>query len=196
MGVRWGESQWTFALRLLGFSIVGLAIYSLFGFIGAPEPTYVFPAQFAAMVPATLRVVAVAYLGHCISGAAVGGVAAFAVRRLSTGYPCAWDKFVRTCASKHMIAVTLDNKETYVGLVGACDVTVEQGERDLVLTEPALYNESTKNYEALPYQHLFLRANQIYCIAVIYDPSADKRMTPVGASPFSLERSVKPKVPS
>ena len=63
-----------------------------------------------------------------------------------------------------MVAVTLDNKETYVGVVRACDVTVEKGERDLVLAEPAIYNETTKNYVALPYQHIFLRADLIYCV--------------------------------
>lgn len=49
VGVRWGESQWTFALRLLGFSIAGLLLFSLFGLIGAPEPTYIFPNLLARL---------------------------------------------------------------------------------------------------------------------------------------------------
>jgi small nuclear ribonucleoprotein (snRNP)-like protein len=184
VGVRWGESQWTFALRLLGFSIAGLLLFSLFGLIGAPEPTYIFPNLFSAINPATLPIVAVAYLCHCAAGAVVGAAAAFAVRLRPSGYPCAWDVFVRKCASNHMVAVTLDNKETYVGVVRACDVTVEKGERDLVLAEPAVYDETTKNYVALPYQDIFVRADLVYCVAAIHDPSIDKRMIPVGESPF------------
>jgi len=114
-----GESQWTFALRLLGFSIAGLLLFSLFGLIGAPEPTYIFPNLFSAISPATLPIVAVAYLCHCAAGAAVGAVAAFVVRLRPSGYPCAWDVFVRKCAPNHMVAVTLVNKETYVGVVQA-----------------------------------------------------------------------------
>jgi hypothetical protein len=84
-----------------------------------------------------------------------------------------------------MVAVTLDNRETYVGYVRACDVTAERGERDIVLSEPAVYDESTKNYVSTPYQHMFLRADLIYCVAAIHDPVIDKRRVAVGASPFS-----------
>ena len=192
VGVRWGESQWTFALRVLGFSIVGLVVYCLFGLIGAPEPIYVLPILFNTppatalirLIPSTPPI-AFGYLGHCVSGAVVGAVAALVVRRLPSGYPCAWDVFVRECAPRHMVAVTLDNRETYVGFVDACDVTVERGERDIVLSEPAVYDESTKNYVSTPYQHMFLRADLIYCVAVIHNPSIDKRRFAVGASPFS-----------
>ncbi len=38
VGVRWGESQWTFALRLFGFSIVGLAAYCLLCLVGETKP--------------------------------------------------------------------------------------------------------------------------------------------------------------
>jgi hypothetical protein len=93
------------------------------------------------------------------------------------------------CISSHMVAVTLENKETDVGLVRACGVTVEQGERDLVLEDPAVYREDSKSYIALPYQHMFLRASLVYCIAVIHDPSIDQRTIPVGASPFSVSKS-------
>jgi hypothetical protein len=196
VGVRWGESQWTFALRLLGFSIIGLVVYSLFGLAGAPDPAYVFPILFNTppatpliqLVP-SMQPIAFGYFGHCVSGAAVGAGAALIVRRFSSGYPCAWDIFVRECTPEHMVAVTLENKDTYVGFVRACDVTVEKGERDLVLTEPAVYDESTKNYMALPYQHLFVRADLIYCVAVIHDPSIDTRRFAVGKSPFPGQES-------
>lgn len=186
-GVRWGESQWTFALRLLGFSIFGLAGYSLFSVIGAPEPTYIFPNRFAAIVPETLPIVSIGYLGHCAGGTVVGAIAGLVVSRIS-GYPCAWDQFVRRCTEGHMVAVTLNNtnNDTYVGFVEAFDVTVEQGERDLVLAEPAIYKEETKNYVALDYQYLFLRADLIYCVAVVHDPSKDERKVPVGESPFQV----------
>jgi hypothetical protein len=95
VGVKWCESQWTFALRLLGFSIAGLAIYSLFGLIGAPEPTYIFPDRFRAIIPETLPIIALGYLGHCATGGIVGAATARVVRRFSSGYPCAWDVFVR-----------------------------------------------------------------------------------------------------
>ncbi len=196
VGVRWGESQWTFALRVLGFSIVGLAVYCLLCLIGAPEPAYILPvlfntppdAELLRLMPTTVPI-AFGYLGHCFSGAAVGAGAALVVRRLSSGYPCAWDVFVRRCTPKHMVAVTLENQATYVGFVRACDVTVERGERDLVLTEPAVYDEGTKDYVSLPYQHMFLRADLIYCVAAIHDPSIDKRVFAVGKSPFPERES-------
>jgi len=69
---------------------------------------------------------------------------------------------------------------------------VERGERDLVLTEPAIFIDESRNYVALPYQYMFLRADLIYCVAVIHDPSIDKRTFPVGESPFSEETPAAP----
>jgi hypothetical protein len=99
VGVRWGEEQWRYGLRLFGFSVFGLVLYSLATMFGAPEPTYIFPIGFASIIPATLPVIAVAYVGHCAAGAVVGILAAGATRVASmvtgiSGYPCAWDDFI------------------------------------------------------------------------------------------------------
>ncbi len=189
VGVKWGESQWTFALRLFGFTIGGFCVYSLFGLLGAPEPSYLLPVLFSTppvggftTLVLSTPPIAFGYLGHCASGAAVGLLAGLLMRRFS-GRPCSWDVFVDRCRG-HMIAVTLQNGEAYVGFADAFDITVERGERDMILTEPAIYVDELKDYRALPYQHIFLRADQIYCIAAIHDPATDRRVTEVGKSPF------------
>jgi hypothetical protein len=83
-----------------------------------------------------------------------------------------------------MVAVTLQNGDAYVGVVKTCDVAVEQDERDLVLSEPALYDDEQRDYVALPYQELFIPASLRYSMAVIHDPDRDQRIVPVGESPF------------
>jgi hypothetical protein len=84
-----------------------------------------------------------------------------------------------------MVAVTLQNGDAYVGILRACDRTVGGDERDIVLEEPAAYNEESADYTALPYQHLFVPAALVFCITVVHDPARDKRIVPVGASPFT-----------
>jgi Family of unknown function (DUF6338) len=164
-------------------------LYSLATLLGAPSPTYIFPSLFASISPATLPIVAVAYLGHCVAGAVVGLLAAACVNISSklagaSGYPCAWDHFVRKCVPNHMVAVTLQNGDVYVGFLKTCDAAVEQKERDLVLSEPAVYIEEQRDYLALSYQQLFIPASLMYSIAVIYDPDRDARIVQTGQSPF------------
>jgi hypothetical protein len=189
IGVRWGEDQLKFGLRLTGFSIFSFALYCVACLSGAPQPTYIFPALFSAIVPATLPSIAAAYLGHCAAGIVTGLLAAGATLITSrmgrfSGYPCAWDVFVRDCAANRMIAITLQNGDAYAGILKACDASVMQQERDMVLSEPAIYSEKTSDYAALPYQHLFIPAGLVYSVASIHDPERDKRMVPVGESPF------------
>jgi hypothetical protein len=87
-----------------------------------------------------------------------------------------------------MVAVALQNGEAYVGYLKVSDVSVEQNERDLVLSEPSLYDEEQRDYVALPYQQLFITASLWYSMAVIHDPDRDKRVVPVGSSPFSSKQ--------
>lgn len=195
IGVRWKEDQWRFALRTLGFSILGLVLYSFATLAGAPAPTYIFPNLFASIVPATLPTAAAAYLGHCIAGALVGILAAQGVRvsaRLlgASGYPCAWDDFVRKGAPGHMVIVTLENGDAYAGVLQVCDVSVERDERDIVLSEPALYDEERKDYFALSFNRLFIPANLRYSIATVTDPEHDKRTVPIGESPFTFKEQI------
>jgi hypothetical protein len=88
-----------------------------------------------------------------------------------------------------MVAVTLQNGDAYVGFLKTCDVSVEKSERDLVLSEPAVYHEEDGDYTALPYQELFIPASLTYSIAVIHNPEQDKRVVPVGQSPFKRKEN-------
>jgi hypothetical protein len=57
---------------------------------------------------------------------------------------------------------------------------------------------ATENYVALPYQHIFVRDDLVYGVAAIHDPGIDKRMIPVGESPFQksgVEAGDPPKSP-
>ena len=189
VGVRWGENQIESLTRMVGFTLSGLVLYSVASMFGVPEPTYVFPSLISAIIPKTLPSVAFAYGGHCLCSGLSGAVAAGLIQVLarfskSSPFPCGWDHFVRRYVPEHWVAVGLETGEAYVGILACSELSVEQKERDIVLAEPALYDEESKDYRSLSYSYIFLPAMLIWSVAVIENPQTDKRIVPVGESPF------------
>jgi hypothetical protein len=184
VGVDWREKEWQSALRLLGFSIFGATLYSVFAsWVHLLPPTHLFPATYitvAADPRLIARLVFLPYTGHLIGGTLAGLGAALATRalaRFSSGsaHPCAWDDFIRRYAPGHWVTVGLTNGEAYAGKLLYADVGVASGERDLVLGEPAVYEPGSGNYIATSHQHLFITAANLSSIATYYDPAMDNR---------------------
>jgi hypothetical protein len=195
VGVRWGENQIESLARMVGFTLSGLVLYAVAYLFGAPEPTYVFPSLISAIIPEMYPRIAFAYGGHCLcsglSGAAAAGLVRVLARfSMSSPFPCGWDHFVRRYVPGHWVAVGLETGEAYVGILAYSELSVEQKERDIILAEPALYDEETKDYRSVPYSHIFLPAALIWSVAVIENPGTDRRLVPVNESPFlSKEKS-------
>lgn len=102
-------------------------------------------------------------------------------------YPAAWDDFVRNDIPKHWAAIKLKKGEAYAGIIKYADISVHQGERDIVLSEPARYDKEKQVYSAVSYQGMFLPAGLISSIAVVTDPDRDNRVTPIGSTLFQEE---------
>lgn len=100
-------------------------------------------------------------------------------------YPAVWDEFLRSYAPKHWVVITLTNSDVYAGFIKSADKSVALSERDIVLAEPAQYDEEKKTYIALRYQYLFLPATMVSLIAVVYRSDTDSgRVTEVGKPIF------------
>jgi hypothetical protein len=162
VGWDWREDKWWRTLRLLAFSLVGLSVYAITApLISAPRPAYISPHALESVRPEQIGTLAIAFLGH-VAGAAMSGLAAgYAVRlaaRLTSrsAYSSAWDHFVNSCAKGHWITVGLSNGQVYAGYVDRADVSVAASERDIILREPALYDEATHADRATQYQTMFL----------------------------------------
>jgi hypothetical protein len=82
--------------------------------------------------------------------------------------------------------VSLESDDSYAGVLERADTCVRQGERDIILGEPARYSEEKANYIALPYQYLFIPGTMVGSIAVVHDPDLDTRLSSVGC-PLFLE---------
>jgi hypothetical protein len=78
------------------------------------------------------------------------------------------------------ISIGLQNGESYAGYVDVADTSVAPGERDVILREPALFEPSRGNYRFLEHDSLFLLGSTIASVAVLYEPTIDKRVTEVG----------------
>ena len=192
VGVKWGSSQLEILLRLVGFSVLGFALYCLVLPLGAPEPTYAFPKLALSITPATLPVVAIAYIGHCAGSIIAGIVVSILVRKVPrwsghSPYPCAWDEFARHCAEERWITVGLRTGEAYMGMLKAADYSVPQSERDIILTEPALYNEERGDYVATADQFLFLPADIVQSVAAVSNTETDQRITQIGEGIFKTQ---------
>lgn len=205
IGTDWREKDWTSVLRILALSVVGLTFYVLLADgLSLPPAIHVFASTYGAdgVRPDTLASLLVPYLGHLVGGAIAGGTAAIAMRGLSRissvgSQPCAWDHFVRESVPQHWVVVTLKTGEAYCGRLDVADDSVPQPDRDLVIDEPALYDEARRNYISMPYQHLFVPAAAVDCVATIFDPAVDRDRLSVAGNPlFASDENDRPKTNS
>jgi hypothetical protein len=85
VGVDWREKDWQAVLRLLGFSVVGVALYSLFAsWCGLAPPIHLIPATYAKLDPggSSLNRILSIYLGHVVGGALAGLLASGGMKAL------------------------------------------------------------------------------------------------------------------
>lgn len=193
VGWDWREDKWWRTLRLLAFSLVGLSAYAIIAtFTYAPLPTYISQQAMESLRPDQIAQLALAFLGH-LAGAATSGMAAgYTVRfvaRLSSrsAYVSAWDHFINSCAKGHWVTVGLANGQAYAGYIDKADVSVTAAERDIILREPALYDEAAHTYRTTPYQTMFLLGSTIASVAAVTNLAGDIRITTTGEKLFPQE---------
>jgi hypothetical protein len=187
VGWDWREDKWLRTLRILSFSLVGLAVYAIVApMIGAPPPAYISPKSIEQMTAAQIAVFAAAFLGHVAGASMCGALAGLAIRiaaRLTarSAYSSSWDHFMKACVRGRWVTVRLTTGETYAGFIDTADVSVAANERDVILREPAMYDEQRRTYRSLQYQTMFLLGSTL---AAVTDLSIDKRITRVGEELF------------
>jgi len=193
VGHDWREDRWSRTLRLLTFSLFGLAGYALVApLIGAPLPTYVSAKPLEQLSSNQIVTFATAFLGHVCGASAFGlvaGIGARLIARLAarSAYSSAWDHFVNSCVKGHWVTVGLTNGDVYAGYLDKVDVSVAAEERDMILQEPAIYDAEKKRFSTLSYQSMFLPGSTIASVAVVTDAATDERITKVGESLFMEE---------
>jgi len=177
----------------LAFSLVGLAAYAIIApFVSAPSPIYISPRAMEVLRPSDIALISLAFLGHVVGAASAGVVAGYTVRvfaRLTSrsAYFSAWDHFINSCAKGHWVTVGLTNGQVYAGYIDKADVSVAASERDIILREPALYDDAQGIYRTTPYQTMFLLGSTIASVAAVTDPRGDERITSAGENLFSKE---------
>lgn len=192
VGVDWREKEWRSILRMLGFSIIGAVLYSvLAGAFGWPPAVHLFPSAYPKLAPTSdqINAIFIPYAGHLVGGFVAGILAAWGAKviaRLSaaSAFPGAWDDFIRTCTAHHWVVVALSNNEVYAGKLRSADLGVASTERELILEEPCLFEESSGYYRALGHQYLFIPAGALHSIAAVYEPQLDERTVGVGNTLF------------
>lgn len=180
VGYDWREDQWHRALRLLGFSVFGLALYSTVAALTTlPAAAYLNPGALeSAARTGNYSNLLGALLGHFIAAALAGLGAALAVRivgrrsRFSV-FHGSWDHFVFQCVPQYWIILGLRNGEIFRGILEAADTSVGPGERDIVLQQPAWYNPDSQQYEEAGYHHLFIPGELVASVGVLHESRVD-----------------------
>ncbi len=195
VGVTWRERDVHHLLRLLSFSLLGLVVYSICApALRLPLPEYVIPSTFteASFSARRMPVLGIAYLGHFVGSALAGTCVAGGLRLIWRLVPTAlrrdtWDHFVWCSVPGHWVVVTLQNGDSYAGMIERADVTVEPQYRDLILSEPYLFDVAAAQYRPTYHQYLFLKGTEVTSLAAVYTPKLDTRVVPAADSPFHQE---------
>lgn len=191
VGMDWREDKWQRTLRILFFSVVGLALYAtLAPVLGSPPPTYILPQTLQAVDASGMIKLCGAFIGHVLAAAAVGLLAGVFTRLLAlfisrSAYSSAWDHFVNSCVKQHWVVVGLETGNVYLGYIDVADVSVAGLERDIILREPAAYDDQLQRYRATQYQSLFLPGSIVSSVGVVSDARIDTRITSPGEILFN-----------
>lgn len=189
-GRSWLEKDLLHYARILGFSVAGLvgygALSGIFSFL--PHPIHVLPGTFSVenLVPAGFPILSVGYIGHGALSAVAGLVLGIGLRAIRSYFPLSisqedtWDKFVKTYAASRWVVVRLDSGDTYAGMLQQADVARGPDFRDIVLEEPAVFDEQTKSYIATSYKFIYIRGDQLLFIsALTKNDEIDDRVTEI-----------------
>ena len=193
-GATWREDAWTRVFRIVGFSLVGL-ILAILTFrlvrigVVANLSSAIVDQTFSESV---VLGVAGLLFGQTIASTIVGLGSGYLVRGLChafrmTPYADSWDEYVRRFVAGHWVIVRLLDGSSFAGILSRADTTVPPENRDIILTEPAIFNEESGNYRSVEHQHLFIPGASLATVAVVYDPEKDTRIAPVGTVLFWKE---------
>ena len=101
------------------------------------------------------------------------------------GQEDAWDKFVKTYAASRWVVVRLNSGDTYAGMLQQADIARDPDFRDIVIEEPAVFDERTKNYIATSYKFIYIRGDQLLFIAgLTKNDEIAERLTEIGQPIF------------
>jgi hypothetical protein len=202
VGRDWREDKWQTTLRLLGFSVAGLAVYTASApYLRLPIPPYLVPAKLQNITTATANEIGIALIGHALGGVmaalvAAGGVRAIAAAAARTAYSSAWDHFVNVSVKNRWVVVSLKSGEVMLGWVNIADTSVKAEERDVVLNEPAVFNAASGKYVALAYSAVFVPGSAVASIGAVADPKDIRKIPPgevvteeVGNNAFHVQPS-------
>lgn len=195
VGLSWRENKLRRVTRTLVISICGLILYILTGELLAYgigtevliEPIHVMPSRLeGGLGEVDATQVALAYLGHVLFSTAAGVSIAYswdAVAEQISGhsYPSAWESLVNKHSRNGWVIVTLQNGDSYAGMIETADNNVHRENRDVLLKEPAQHNPEIGGFVVIRHQYLFLPAELIRSVSVLHDPEEDgSRVTTVG----------------
>jgi hypothetical protein len=172
-GTSWKEEPWRNVVRVFSISLGGLILYVLVGgVVNAPLPSYLSLDTldtFALRRTATVRM-SIAFLGHFIAAMLVGFVTAKVTQSLnkSSGrsvFVDGWHEFVSMHANGNRVVVATENGDIYAGYIIMADPEKKADERDVILSEPAVYRRDQERYTALPYRFLYLPGKIVESVA-------------------------------
>ena len=186
VGLDLRAKQWEVPLRWLSFSVIGLVLYALLSeLFHWPLPIHVIPGSVRAVAksPDQLLPLIHSFTGHLLASICAGGLAVLGKKGLTRMSPVSfyqnvWDEFARSHVRGRWIVVSLKSGDAYAGILARGQLSVSRDERDIVIEEPAQYNEDTNAYTALPYQYLYLSGDSVYSIAACSVPG-DSRTTEI-----------------
>ena len=186
VGLDLRAKQWEVLPRWLSFSVVGLVLYALLSeLFGWPLPIHVIPQSISAVAqgPDQLLPLAYSFTGHVFGSLCAGGLAVLGKKVLTRMSPVSfyqnvWDEFARSHVQDRWGVVSLKSGDAYAGILARGQLSVSRDERDIVIEEPAQYNEETGTYIALPYKYLYLSGDSVYSIAACSMPG-DRRKTEI-----------------
>jgi len=196
-GLNWRENRLRRVIRIIIISLAGLMCYILvddlgnhLGLFDLVDPIYVMPSMLAEGVSReTVSSITLAYLGHVMCSTTIGVGLAYgwdyvASRIQKTTYPSAWADLVDDHAPGHWVVITLKDGETWAGMIETADTNVPSEDRDVLLREPALYDENQGGYVVSQHQHLYLPADLVKSVAAVHDEKQEeernRRMTEYG----------------
>jgi hypothetical protein len=173
---------------LILYVIVG-DFFAYVGGEGLGGPHHVLPGSFQLpMGSGDVSALAWSYVGHIVCSTVAGGGVAAGWHKVATlawgdSYPSAWNALVGTYRKGRWVVVHLSNGEAYAGILDTAKENVGKKGRDILLREPARFENRSGEFVATRSQYKFLPADLIQSVDVL-SAASDERLTSPGETVF------------
>ena len=177
----WREKDWEAISRVLFFSATGLILYSIVSTLSClPDPIHVIPNSYSeeSFDASILLPLSYSFLLHMFFSIITGFLSGLVSKLIfmispTSIYYQSWDIFIKNINPKnnrvaeHFVVVETSDGNCYFGYIKLTNVSVPIDQRDIIIGNPEIFNETDSSWVKLDFESIYIPASKVISVGVV-----------------------------